>query len=150
MLYFFPASWTLNGIATKANDLPSRLDKEFIAGAKMYPKTGGTTVDATVLEVDARRRTQASIGKAGEEDLFRFTAAADGRHIIDTRGQTDVVMKLFGPNSETALVAEDDDSGVDTNARIAADLIAGDYFVQVRHYNRDGGTGNYSILVRKM
>ncbi|MET0733326.1 MAG: M12 family metallopeptidase [Casimicrobiaceae bacterium] len=150
MLYFFPASWTLNGIATKANDVPSRLDKEFIAGAKMYPKTGGTTVDATVLEVDARRRTQASIGKAGEEDLFRFTAAADGRYIIDTRGQTDVVMKLFGPNSETALVAEDDDSGVDTNARIAADLIAGEYFVQVRHYNRDGGTGTYSILVRKM
>ncbi len=27
-------------------------------------------------------------------------------------------MKLFGPNSETALIAEDDDSGVDTNALI--------------------------------
>jgi hypothetical protein len=150
MLYFFPASWTLNGVATKANGVLSRLDKEFIAGAKMYPKTGGTVVDATVLEVNARRRTQAAIGKAGEEDLFRFTAAADGRYIIDTRGPTDVVMKLFGPASETALVAEDDDSGVDTNARIAADLIAGDYFVQVRHYNRDSGTGNYTILVRKM
>ena len=31
--------------------------------------------------------------------------------MIDTRGPTDVVMKLFGPNSETALIAEDDDSG---------------------------------------
>src|SRR6185295_14744945 len=70
MLYFFPASWTLNGIATKANDILSRIDKEFIAGAKMYPKTGTTVVAATVLEVDARSRTQASIGKVGEEDLF--------------------------------------------------------------------------------
>src|SRR4029434_1979811 len=43
MLYFFPASWTLNGIGTKANDVLSKLDKEFIAGAKMYPKTGDTT-----------------------------------------------------------------------------------------------------------
>jgi len=150
MLYFFPASWTLNGIATKANDVLSRLDKEFIAGAKMYPKTGGTVVDATILEVNAGSRTQASIGKVGEEDLFRFTAAADGSYVVDTRGPTDVVMKLFGPNSETALIAEDDDSGIDTNASISADLIAGDYFVQVRHYNRASGMGNYSILVRKV
>jgi hypothetical protein len=86
----------------------------------------------------------------GEEDLFRFTAAADGHYIIDTRGPTDVVMKLFGPNSETALIAEDDDSGLDTNARISVDLIAGTYFVQVRHYNRASGMGNYSIRVRKV
>ncbi len=107
-------------------------------------------VDATELKVNAARRTAASIGKIGEEDLFRFTAASDGRYVIDTRGPTDVVMKLFGPNSETALIAEDDDSGIDTNARIAASLIAGDYFVQVRHYNRASGMGDYTIRVRKM
>ncbi len=149
MLYFFPASWTLNGIATKANDVVSQLDKEFIAGAKMYPKTGGITSTATELKVSAKKRTPAAIGKIGEEDLFRFTAKTDGRYVIDTRGPTDVVMKLFGPTSETALVAEDDDSGIETNARIAANLIAGDYFVQVRHYNRASGMGNYSIKVIK-
>ena len=104
---------------------------------------------ATELEVNAKTRTKASIGKLGEEDLFRFTAASDGRYVIDTRGPTDVVMKLFGPNSQTALIAEDDDSGYATNARIAAKLIAGDYFVQVRHYNRASGMGNYSIKVAK-
>ena len=67
--------------------------------------------------MNAKRRTQASIGKVGEEDLYRFTAAADGRYVIDTLGQTDVVMKLFGPDSETSLIAEDDDSGLETNAR---------------------------------
>ena len=150
MLYFFPASWTLNGIGTKANDVLSQVDKEFIAGAKMSPKTGSTVAEATVLEVNARSRTQASIGKVGEEDLFRFITAADGRYVIETRGPTDVVMKLFGPNSETALIAEDDDSGMDTNARISTDLVASEYFVQVRHYNRASGMGNYSIGVRKL
>src|SRR5678815_4122748 len=38
MLYFFSASWTLNGIATKANEVLSMIDKQFVAGAKMYPK----------------------------------------------------------------------------------------------------------------
>lgn len=149
MLYFFPASWTTNGIATKANDVLSKLDKEFIAGAKMYPNTGGTTSTATELKVNAPKRTPATIGKVGEEDLFKFTVTTGGRYVIDTRGPTDVVMKLFGPNSETALMAEDDDSGIDANARIAANLIAGDYFVQVRHYNRASGMGNYSIKVIK-
>jgi astacin (peptidase family M12A) len=149
MLYFFPASWTLNGIGTHENDVLSAMDKAFIAGAKMYPKTGGTAAAATELKVNATRRTAAAIGKFGEEDLFRFTAASDGRYVIDTRGPTDVVMKLFGPNSETALIAEDDDSGVDLNARISANLIAGNYFVQVRHYNRASGVGNYTVKVAK-
>jgi hypothetical protein len=41
MLYFFPASWTLNGIGTKANEILSAMDKAFAAGAKMYPKARG-------------------------------------------------------------------------------------------------------------
>jgi hypothetical protein len=149
MLYFFPASWTLNGIATRQNDVLSSLDKEFIAGAKMYPKTGGVASTAVQLKVNPSRRTAAAIGKVGEEDLFTFTAATDGRYIVDTRGPTDVVMKLFGPNSETALIAEDDDSGVATNALISTDLVAGKYWVQIRHYNRASGMGNYTIKVRK-
>ena len=36
---------------------------------KMYPKTGDTTTTAVELEVNAKRRTAASIGKFGEEDL---------------------------------------------------------------------------------
>ena len=124
--------------------------RSFIAGAKMYPKTGTTIPDAIELKVNARQRTQASIGQIGEEDLYTFTAAADGRYVIDTWGPTDIVMKLFGPGSATALIAEDDDSGISTNARIAANLIAGQYFVQIRHYNRERGMGNYSVKVRKM
>ena len=58
-------------------------------------------------------------------------------------------MKLFGPDSPTALIAEDDDSGMGSNARIAADLIEGRYFAQVRHYNRASGMGNYTVRVSR-
>jgi hypothetical protein len=56
-------------------------------------------------------------------------------------------MKLFGPNSQTALIAEDDDGGAGLNSRIVADLIPGQYFVQIRHFNTARGTGSYTIGV---
>ena len=147
MLYAFPASWTKNGVATHANDVLSALDKQFIAGAKMYPKSGAGPSAATLLTVGAGR-AKADIGTSGEEDLFRFTAAHDGVYQIDTRGKTDIYMKLFGPNSQTALIDEDDDSGYGLNPRISAQLLAGDYYVQIRHHERSG-TGTYSIGVKK-
>jgi hypothetical protein len=148
MLYFFPAEWTLNGIGTKANEVLSAVDKAFVAGAKMYPKTGPTVEAPTELTINATRRTAASIGKPGEADLFAFKVTKAGRYVIDTRGPTDVVLQLFGPDSPTALIAEDDDSGAAFNARIAANLVEGRYFAQVRH-NRGSGRGNYSVAVSR-
>jgi hypothetical protein len=145
MLYFFPPSWTRDGKGTKANEVVSSMDGGFIASSQAYPKT---EVEAVELEVNAARATSASIGNPGEEDLFKFTANQPGRYIIATRGSTDVIMKLFGPDSQTQLIAEDDDSGVGTNARIVADLIPGVYYVQIRHYYKATGTGNYTIRVR--
>ncbi|HEU4650911.1 MAG TPA: pre-peptidase C-terminal domain-containing protein [Croceibacterium sp.] len=149
MLYFFPGSWVRSGIGTNANEVLSAVDKAYIAGAQAYPHDRPTLTDAVELKVNAIKRTQAAIGKAGEEDIFRFKVAEGARHVIDTRGPSDVVMKLFGPDSPTALIAEDDDSGVDANARIIADLIPGTYYIQVRHYNTERGTGQYSIKVRR-
>jgi hypothetical protein len=158
MLYFFPASWTLNGIGTKQNDVLSRMDKEFVAGAMMYPKTGPTISDAVKLTVNAEPQprgnvelqTKGLIGKFGEEDLYTFTVESEGRYVIDTLGKGDVVMKLFGPDNETALIAEGDDSGVSANARISAELIPGTYYVQVRHFSRESGTGDHTInVIRK-
>lgn len=149
MLYFFPADWTLNGVGTRANDVLSQMDKQFVAGARMYPHAAPALDSATPLTPNARSRTAARIGRFGEEDLFRFVVDRDGRYVVDTRGPTDVVMKLFGPDRPTALVAEDDDSGYAFNARIAADLLAGAYWVQVRHYNRESGVGDYSVRVRR-
>lgn len=150
MLYFFPAEWTLDGVSTSRNEVLSELDKQFVAGEKMYPRARpGVAGAPTALEVDARRRTAASIGTFGEEDVFRFRVAEAGRYVVDTRGPTDVYMKLFGPGSPTALIAEDDDSGLASNARIAIDLVEGDYYVQVRHWNRASGVGDYTVAVRR-
>lgn len=79
----------------------------------------------------------------GSHAVSAYPEDANWRYAIDTQDPTDVVMKLFGPNTETALIAEDDDSGLDANARIAADLIVGQYFVQVWHYSSKSGTGKY-------
>ena len=149
MLYFFPGSWVKSGVGTHANEVLSAVDKAYIASAEAYPKTAPTVVDALEIKVNASRRTAASIGKPGEEDLFKFAVTTGGSHVIDTKGPTDVVMRLFGPNSHTNVIAEDDDSGEGTNARIAASLVPGLYYAQVRHYNRAGGKGDYTIRVRR-
>jgi hypothetical protein len=150
MLYFFPGSWTRSGVGTTANEELSSLDRSYVASAEAYPKTAPTADEAKRLTVNAPRRTTASIGKPGEEDLYRFTVTTGGSHVVDTRGPTDLVMKLYGPDSKTALIAEDDDSGVDLNASISAELVPGTYYVQVRHYNKARGTGKYTIKVRRV
>ncbi|MCR5866107.1 MULTISPECIES: M12 family metallopeptidase [Aquincola] len=148
MLYAFPAEWTLNGVATRANEVLSRLDKEFVAGAKMYPRSSPGVAQPLPLAVGAARIEQ-SIGRPGEEDVFLLKVDAEGVYEIDTRGPTDVYMKLFGPGSPTALIAEDDDSGYGLNPRISKALLPGDYYVQVRHYDRSSGTGRYTIGARR-
>lgn len=147
MLYFFPDSWVKSGEGTKANDVLSQTDIDFIASSKAYPKSR-ITRQAVDLPVITESGVTADIGQIGEEDLFKFTATQEGQHTIETDGQTDVVMKLFGPNNETALIEEDDDGGLGRNSKIVADLIPGDYLVQIRHYNSSEGTGQYSISVK--
>jgi hypothetical protein len=145
MLYSFPVEWTLNGFHSEPNTKLSLLDQMFVASAKMYP--GRSTPQETELQVTEIQGTQGSIGQAGEEDLFAFQAQSPGRYTVETSGPTDLVMKLFGPDSRTQLIAEDDDSGPGVNPQIMADLLPGRYFVQVRHYNQTQGTGNYTIKV---
>ena len=55
-------------------------------------------------------------------------------------------MTLFGPDSPTAFVAEDDDGGGGRNSRIAAVLQPGTYFARVQHFG-ERGTGEYRISV---
>lgn len=87
-----------------------------------------------------------SIVLAGEVDWYRFVAPLASTFTIETQGATDVFVSLFGPNSQTTLVTEDDDSGEGSNSRIVSNLSAGTYFVRVRHFDASG-TGNYSISV---
>ncbi|MBL8892487.1 MAG: pre-peptidase C-terminal domain-containing protein [Planctomycetaceae bacterium] len=145
MLYSFPANWTLNGFQSDPNETLSPVDKEF--ARRVYPgRDTGSTATTTELTV-YEGATQAAIGTAGEEDLYSFTVKSPGRYVIETEGPTDLVMSLYGPTGN--LIAQDDDSGIDRNPRIGANLSEGKYTVQVRHYNESNGTGNYGIKVSK-
>jgi hypothetical protein len=146
MLYAIPKTWTEDGFQSDPNDVLSPTDQTFIGDAKNYPfqQPNDGAVD---LPVNETATTQAQIGKAGERDLFKFVAGKAARHTVETEGQTDVVMSLYGPNNQTTLISEDDDSGADRNARIVADLAPGTYFVQVRHYG--SGAGSYGIRVSR-
>ena len=89
-----------------------------------------------------------NIEPANESDIYTFAAPMTGLYTIETTGNTDTFLTLFGPNSQTELIAQDDDSGPGLNSRIVADLAAGVYFVRVRHYSPTG-TGPYSVAVRR-
>lgn len=148
MMYSIPARWTTDGFSSAFNSELSAVDRDFIGNPVNYPfDAGEQTVKLTVNEIVAQ---QASIGRAGEQDLYSFTATNPGIYTIETSGPTDLVMSLYGPNSRTALLAEDDDSGQDRNARLVTNLTtAGTYYVQVRHYNLQRGTGEYQVTVMR-
>jgi hypothetical protein len=156
MLYAFPSRWTTNGVGTHSNDVLSVQDRAFMAATyprSVTPPTPDPTppvqpTEPTPLTVNGAEAPE-QIAKPGEEDLFVFTVGTPGQHVVETHGKTDVVMKLYGPNNRTQLIAEDDDSGIGLNPRIKRVLAAGEYLIQIRHYNAIGGTGPYTIKVTR-
>jgi len=148
MLYAFPARWTTNGVSTKENNAISKADQDFVGSKAMYPFPAGGGSGAVVLTVAENLGIEGEIGKPGEVDLYKFTAKSAGLFTIVTEGVTDVFMRLFGPNSAATLIAEDDDSAGNRNARIIRQLAAGDYFVQIRHYS-PSQMGKYRIKVSR-
>lgn len=91
--------------------------------------------------------TEAAISVPGEKDYYKFRATKDGKYTIETSGRTDLLMLLYGPDDETKLIAQDDDSGTRLNPKIVADLTVGTYYVRIQHYDSAGGTGEYTIAV---
>jgi hypothetical protein len=91
---------------------------------------------------------QGEISVGGERDRYTFRVTTAGRHAIETSGSTDTFVSLFGPNSETRLIAEDDDSGPGNLSLLIQNLAVGQYVVRVRHFS-PSSTGPYGISVRR-
>ena len=142
MLYPIPEQHTLGDYSVGLNNDLSETDRTFIG--TIYPFAPGPVLS---LAVDGPE-VEESIGAHREEDHFEFAVDEGGRFVIETHGPTDVHLGLFGPDSRTRLVAEDDDSGVSLNARLETLLMPGRYFVRVRH-TRPSGTGAYRISVKR-
>lgn len=89
-----------------------------------------------------------SLVPAGDEDWLQFTVAVSGDYTIETSSGTlaDTCMYLYGPDSWSDLVAEDDDGGEGVAARIDRALEPGTYYVKVKGRS-SSDTGNYMIGV---
>ena len=142
MLYAIPNELTIGDFEVGWNRILSETDKTFIG--TQYPFEEKKTIEIAV----GGSPVKADIGKHGEEDTFVYSADNEGKYAIETHGNTDVVMGLFGPDDQTKPIDEDDDSGNDLNARIDAQLEPGKYYLRVRHY-RPTGTGTYEISVNR-
>lgn len=99
------------------------------------------------IQIDGAE-VQGNIGEPAESDLFTFSVTTAGKHIIETSGSTDTFLALFGPNSDSKLITQDDDSGPDLLSRIQESLAVGTYYVRVRHFS-SSETGTYGVLVRR-
>ena len=142
MLYPIPEEFTIGDFSVGWNRVLSDTDKSFIG--KIYPLEPKEP-DAIVVG-DPPLAT--SIGKFGEVDTFTLQIKTAGRYVIETTGDQDLVMNVFGPNDGTRLVGSDDDSGAGLNPRLAQHLRTGKYLVRVRHYSAQK-SGAYQIQARK-
>lgn len=143
MLYAIPKTWTTDGFESEPNDILSSTDKTFIGTEKNYPKAA-----AIRLDINAPAK-EAEVGQPGEQDNFEFSVVEPAIYTVETEGPTDVMMSLYGPQSQTQPLAEDDDSGTDRNAKLTMPLERGNHRVQIRHFNSTGGTGRYKVAVKK-
>lgn len=140
MLYPIPNQLTIGDYEIGWNKVLSETDKRYIG--VLYPSAQKS---AHELTVDGPA-VAAAIGQHGELDSFTFIVTQPGDYRIETEGELDVVVTLFGPDDETRFVGMDDDSGRRLNARLVAALQPGRYFVRVRHYSGTR-TGDYQIGV---
>lgn len=140
MLYPIPNEFTVGDFEVGWNRVLSATDKRYIA--TLYP---GVAKPEHELPIDAPAR-EATIGAFGELDKYTFVVTTAGRYRMETEGNLDLVMSLFGPNNETRFISQDDDSGRRLNARLLANLSPGVYTLKVRHHS-NRRTGAYKIGV---
>jgi hypothetical protein len=148
MLYFIPKEWTTDDFFSEENTELSEVDKSFIGDAKNYPLEAKPEKDIE-LKISKSKAINGEIENPGEEDVFTFTAVKKARYDIQTKGKTDVLMNLYGPDSKTKFIASDNDSGARLNAKLLLELLPGKYYIQVRHIDSINGTGKYKIYVSK-
>lgn len=96
----------------------------------------------TVLAIGSE--LAANITNPGEEDLYSINIPAFDTYTIETTGQSDTFISLFGPDNPNLQIASNDDGGQNLNARVTQPLAGGSYFVRVRLYNPNS-VGNYHI-----
>jgi len=126
---------------------PKPTPMQFMFSNAVHGAEGPDEKPADKLLVDGPE-VKGEISAGGERDRYTFTVETAGRYSIQTSGNTDTFVSLFGPNSESRLIAEDDDSGPGNLSLLTQNLTPGRYFVKVRLFSASS-TGPYGVSVRR-
>jgi len=126
---------------------PKPTPMQFIYSNAVHGAEGPEEKPADKLQIGGPE-VKGEISAGGERDRYTFTVETAGKYSIQTSGNTDTFVSLFGPNSESRLIAEDDDSGPGNLSLLTQNLTPGRYFVRVRLFSASS-TGPYGISVRK-
>lgn len=126
---------------------PKPTPMQFMFSNAVHGAEGPDEKPADKLLIDGPE-IKGEISAGGERDRYTFTVETAGRYSIQTSGNTDTFVSLFGPNSESRLIAEDDDSGPGNLSLLTQNLTPGRYFVKVRLFSASS-TGPYGVSVRK-
>ena len=100
---------------------------------------GNTRSGATSLSVGGSQSGQIETGS--DIDYFRVQVSGSGTLTVYTTGSLDTVGRL--ENSSGSSLSNDDDSGNNSNFRIAQTVSAGTYYVKVESY--ESNTGSYTL-----
>lgn len=113
----------------------------FITPSPTSDDHGNSTATATNISLNASYNGRIEIN--GDRDYFRFSVTSTQNIVAASAGSTDVVCELLAANG--GLITSDDDSGGNSQFRIARQLTPGTYFLAVRGY---GSTvGSYGVSV---
>ncbi|MCP5243777.1 DVUA0089 family protein [Nitrosomonas sp.] len=115
---------------------------------QLSSETGTPTPSIPLLTVD-NSPFAAEISTDRESDVYQINITTAGRFQIETQGDTDVFLSVYGPDSQSTLIATDDDSGIGLNSRLILELNPGGYFAAVRHFSAFG-RGAYQIRVVRL
>lgn len=103
---------------------------------------GNSCASATALSLNTVRGGQIEV--PGDQDYFRIQIPAAGRIRVFTTGSTDTFGNLR--DSSCLIIAGDDDRGEGRNFLIEGTILAGTYYISVRHYSASS-TGAYTLHV---
>ena len=124
------------------------LDKSVIA--KWYPKVAPALPEVPLTVGGGE--TAGSITSAGQVARYRFKTKAAGNYVVETHGQTPVLLALFreANKPETRIAAVEGLGDPPMNPKLTAALAADQtVFVEVRHLLPKTGTGDFKILVHQ-
>ncbi|MEE9189539.1 MAG: Ser-Thr-rich GPI-anchored membrane family protein, partial [Candidatus Neomarinimicrobiota bacterium] len=152
--YTYPNNSNNNYLFTVPADITNGSDYRVRVTSKidgsLYDESGIFTVAHHIYVADELIVNdppyQAAISPASDEDWYTFRTMLPGTYFIETHGSVDTYMYLYESNAST-LVRDNNDGGIDLNAKIAWELNGNSLYYVLVHEDGYNATGNYSIDV---